>query len=447
MIKPKAKAFMCPNGIQDAWRAASFFAGPSGRVATLPDVVRLRSRVGKKSNMWRRAYTTSSAEYYGLGSDGRQKLIVAHGVGPMSDYTGVMGAYMMWSGGDNARCHHGGRIPASDFLRLEAGQYGKTKVIDSGYYTEASDYELVKAGPFSAPISVLDVQDYMDYCVAAGRDAVFDVALTAEEALRDPLLRMRLGKHGSDYIMRQNQMARKACDCAHPKVATVSQSYNTSYVEMNLDERVWKPASTEPEWAVAHLLDMSHLSLSDSREYGPGLFSHSYPHEYWYGARMVGIPYGSRMKDGATEELDPYDMIRDDWERFMRPVSHETEPITPYRIERLNGKWFTRYPKASPEEACMDSGDLQYRVRSVRPVGTGRFEVKEMFFLRYPISAVREIIPDGANAYEVVRICPKAGDGTTPVIVQFYQADVDTSRSLPRADELECARIREWTKR
>ncbi|XMB33722.1 hypothetical protein QQ965_03195 [Candidatus Saccharibacteria bacterium oral taxon 955] len=446
MIKPKAKAFMCPNGIQDAWRAASFFAGPGGRVATLPDVARMRSKLGKNSNMWKRDYTSSSAEYYGLGSDGRQKLIVAHGVGPMSDYTGVMGAYK-WGWGDNARCHHGGRIPASDFLRLEAGRYGKTKVVDPGYYAEASDYELVKTGPFSAPISVLDIQDYMDYCVAAGRDAVFDVALTAEEALRDPLLRMRLGKHGSDYIMRQNQMARKACDCAHPKITTVSQSYNVSYVEMDLDERVFKPASTEPEWAVAHLLDMSHLSLSDSREYGPGLFSHSYPHEYWYDARMIGVPDGSRMKDGATEDLDPYFMIRSDWERFMRPVSKDIEPILPYRIELVNGEWFTRYPKASPEEACMDSGDLQYRVRSVRPVGTGRFEVKEMFFLRYPISAVREIAPDGANAYEIVRVGSKGGDGVTPVTVQFYEADVDISCSLPRADELESARIREWTKR
>ena len=439
MIKPKAKAFMCPNGIEDAWRAASFFAGPGGRVATLPEIARMRSRLGKNSNMWKRAYTTSSAEYYGLGSDGRQKLIVAHGVGPMSDYTGVMGAYR-WGWGDNVRCHHGGRIPASDFLRLEAGRYGKTKVIDPGYFAEASDYELVKAGPFSAPISVLDVQDYMDYCVAAGRDAVFDVALTAEEALRDPLLRMRLGRHGANYIIKNNELARKACKCSHPKIMTTSQSYNTSYVEMDLDERVWKPASTEPEWAFAHLLDLSHLSFSSDREYGSGLFSHSYPHEYWYDARMVGVPDGSRMKDGATEDLDPYFMIRSDWERFMRPVSKDIEPILPYRIELVNGEWFTRYPKVSPEEACMDSGDLQYRVRSVRPVGTGRFEVKEMFFLRYPISAVREIMPDGANAYEVVRICPKAGDGTTPVIVQFYEADVDTSRSLLRADELESAR-------
>ena len=446
MIKPKAKAFMCPNGIQDAWRAASFFAGPSGRVATLPDVARMRSKLGKNSNMWKRAYTTSSAEYYGLGSDGRQKLIVAHGVGPMSDYTGVMGAYMMWSGGDKTRRHYGGRIPASDFLRLEAGRYGKTKVIDPGYYAEASDYELVKAGPFSAPISVLDVEDYIEYCLAAGRGDVFDVALTAEEALHDPLLRMRLGKHGANYIIKNNELARKACKCSHPKIMTTSQSYNTSYVEMNLDERVWKPASTESGWAFAHLLDMSHLSFSSSHEYGSGLFSHSYPHEYWYGARIVGVPDGSRMKDGATEELDPYDMIRDDWERFMQPVSSETEPITPYRIELLNGEWFTRYPKASPEEACMDSGDLQHHVRSVRPVGTGRFDVKEMFFLRYPISAVREIMPDGANAYEIVRVGSKGGDGVTPVTVQFYEADVDTSCSLPRADELESARIREWTR-
>lgn len=446
MIKPKAKAFMCPNGVQDAWRAASFFAGPSGHVATLPDIARMRSKLGKNSNMWKRDYTSSSAEYYGLGGDGRQKLIVAHGVGPMSDYMGVMGAYIWWWG-DKIRRHHGGRITASDFLRLEAGRYGKTKVIDSVYYAEASDYELVKAGLFYAPISVLDVQDYMDYCVAAGRDAVFDVVLTAEEALRDPLLRMRLGKHGANYIIKNNELARKACECPRPKIMTTSQSYGTSYVEMDWDERVWKPVSTESGWAFAHLLDLSHLSFMNSREYGPGLFSHSYPHEYRYGARMVGIPEGARMKYGATEDLDPYFMIRDDWERFMRPVSHEVDPITPYRIERLNGEWFTHYPKASPEEACMDSGDLQYRVRSVRPIGTGRFDVKEMFFLRYPLSKVREIMPDGANAYEVVRVGSKGGDGVTPVTVQFYEADVDTSRSLPRADELESARIREWTKR
>lgn len=446
MIKPKAKAFMCPNGVEDAWRAASFFAGPGGRVATLPDVARMRSKLGKNSNMWKRAYTSSSAEYYGLGGDGRPKLIVAHGVGPMSDYTGVMGAYK-WGWGDNARCHHGGRIPASDFLRLEAGRYGKTKVVDPGYYAEASDYELVKTGPFSAPISVLDIQDYMDYCVAAGRDAVFDVALTAEEALRDPLLRMRLGKHGANYIIKNNELARKACKCSHPKIMTISQSYHTSYVEMDLDERVWKPASTEPEWAVAHLLDMSHLSFSSDREYGSGLFSHSYPHEYWYDARMVGVPDSYRMKDGATEDLDPYFMIRSDWERFMRPVSKDIEPILPYRIELVNGEWFTRYPKASPEEACMDSSDLQHHVRSLRLIGTGRFDVKEMFFLRYPLSKVREIMPDGANAYEIVRVGSKGGDGITPVTVQFYEADVDTSRSLPREDELESARIREWTKR
>lgn len=443
MVKPKA--FMCPNGIEDSWRAASFFAGPGGHVATLPEIARMRSRLGKNSNMWNRAYTSSSAEYYGLGGDGRPKLIVAHRVGPMSDYTGVMGAYV-WRWGDKIRRHHGGRIPASDFLRLEAGGYGKVKIVDPGFFAEASDYELIKLKTVSAPISVLDIQDYLDYCLVAGRGDVFDVALTAEEALHDPLLRMRLGKHGANYIIKNNELARKSCKCSRPKVMTTSQSYNTSYVVLDLDERVWKPVSTESGWAFAHLLDLSHLSFSSSREYGSGLFSHSYPHEYWYGARMVGIPEGALMKYGATEELDPYDMIRSDWERFMRPVSHEVDPITPYRVELLNGEWFTRYPKASPEEACMDSGDLQHHVRSVRLVGTGRFDVDEMFFLRYPLSKVRGIMPDGANAYEIVRVGSKGGDGITPVTVQFYEADVDTSRSLPRADELESARIREWTR-
>ena len=45
-------------------------------------------------------------------------------------------------------------------------------------------------------------------------------------------------------------------------------------------------------------------------------------------------------------------------------------------------------------------------------------------------------MPREANAYEILDVSGKDRDGLTTVRVRFYVADVDTSRRLPRAEEL-----------
>ena len=85
----------------------------------------------------------------------------------------------------------------------------------------------------------------------------------------------------------------------------------------------------------------------------------------------------------------------------------------------------------------MDDGDVEFHVRSLKRVGEdGSFTTDEMFFLRYKLAQVQALMPKEANAYEIVNISGKDRNGLTTVTVRFYKADVDTSRRLPRTDEI-----------
>ena len=122
-------AFYHRDGLVAAWNFAERYAGTSGHVATLPEIVELRlsAKPGTKDSPWETWYTSASAEYVGIGADGRVKIIVAHGVGPMSTIDGIKAAYK-WEWGDKSRRNNGGRITAWQFLDLEAGAYGHTEV-------------------------------------------------------------------------------------------------------------------------------------------------------------------------------------------------------------------------------------------------------------------------------------------------------------------------------
>ena len=121
----------------------------------------------------------------------------------------------------------------------------------------------------------------------------------------------------------------------------------------------------------------------------------------------------------------------------MQPVEEGYAPIRPYLLKYAHDEWFACYPKKFPNDQCMDSGDVEFHVRSVRRLGDdGRFTTDEMFFLRYKLAQVQALMPKEANAYEIVDISGKDQNGLTTVTVRFYKADVDISRRLPRTDEI-----------
>jgi hypothetical protein len=125
-------AFYHRDGLVGAWNHAAKYAGKDGHIATLPELVELRVRAetGVQGSPWGTWYTSSSAEYVGVGADGRIKIIVAHGVGPMATIDGIKAAYKWEYSDRKERRRRGGRITAQQFLDLEAGKYDEVNVVE-----------------------------------------------------------------------------------------------------------------------------------------------------------------------------------------------------------------------------------------------------------------------------------------------------------------------------
>lgn len=447
-------AFYHRDGLVPAWDFASRFAGSSGHIATLPEIVELRlgSKPGADDSPWENWYTSASAEYVGVGADGRVKIIVAHGVGPMSTIDGIKAAYK-WEWGDKTRNKRGGRITNQQFLDLEAGKYGESKVI--GVFDFCGPFGMFVRDFDFTPVNVLDFQDYLD---GLGSDDVTNY-LTTPEALRDPLIRIRLGNNGFRYLVRHMHIAKEFHRDERPneqhtwsqgfddrnspyitQVEFASNCWYTTVVDSKKPyaEWEWVPRIPEAGYALAHLLDINRLTHTSTQEVGTFLATSPGVHEWWNGSKFIAIPEGASLDNGLNESIDPAKAIREHWKHFMQPVEDGYSPITPFLLKHdIRGEWFACYPKEIPDDACMDTGDIEFHVRSVEPIGeNGTFTTDEMFFLRYKLSQVKAIMPRGANAYEIIDISTKNAQGLTTVLVRFYQADVDTTRRLPRTKEV-----------
>ena len=71
-----AKSFYHANDLEASWSQAAAFAGPKGRIATIPDIV--AARLASHPKLWKTWYTTRTAEFLGYSKLGRRILIVAH---------------------------------------------------------------------------------------------------------------------------------------------------------------------------------------------------------------------------------------------------------------------------------------------------------------------------------------------------------------------------------
>ena len=447
-------AFYHRDGLVAAWNFASNYAGASGHIATLPEIVELRlgAKAGTEDSPWETWYASGSAEYVGVGADGRVKIIVAHGVGPMSTIDGIKTAYK-WEWGDKTRRRNGGRITAQQFLDLEAGVYGEAKQI--GVFDFCGPCGGIVRAFEIAPVNVVDFQDYLD---GLGCDEMYDY-LTAPEALRDALIRMRLGSNAYRYLMRHERIAksfhakerpnagyRREQDVdnrAHPYLTKVETASNCTYTMPNEATRratgkwVYEPRMPEEGYALAHLLDIDAFMNTHTHEVGVMLMSSPNVHEWWNGAKFIAVPGGAVLDNGLAQGPDPAKAIREHWEHFMQPVEDGYVPTTPYLLKLAGNEVFACYPKKYPNDECMDEGDFEFHAHSAQQVGELRsFTTDDMFFLRYNLAQVRALMPKEANAYVVVNVSNKDSNGLTTVTVRFYDADVDTSRRLPRTDEI-----------
>ena len=106
--KTTAMGFFHMNGFVPSYRQATQFAREIGHVGSMLDVIdarlvtppdSLKGHYPNNPSPWDQYYTTMSAEYVGMSTSGVKILIVAHGVGPMSNEKGVIDAYKLDPGG------------------------------------------------------------------------------------------------------------------------------------------------------------------------------------------------------------------------------------------------------------------------------------------------------------------------------------------------------------
>ncbi|MFA6601720.1 MAG: hypothetical protein WCT02_02555 [Candidatus Paceibacterota bacterium] len=423
-------AFYHQDGLPAAWKQAMKFAGKSGRLATMPDIVAARVETKPGAWLWQTYFTTLTAEYYGFSKTGKRILIVAHGVGPMSTLDGVQKAYS-WEYQNKERSHRGGRITAQEFLDLEAGKFGEVSIIDLEPYCRRYEYPFLQI-------------------------------LRSSEALADPVLKARFGLQTEGYVKAHTEVARKW----HREQAGLDQEnkYNLPDHDQFLDRRCSQHErdgaensdpyilkvdgasncsyffrgrygfrEIEEGMAIAHLVStgcLCHLS-HDGNE---SLTLDVGCHEWSNGVRLVGIQPGGNIRSGLHQGPDAHELLCKHWRELLIPTK-KRQDVGFCALVQVGKQWFTQYPKIGER---MDTWEPEFVVTSAKKVGkpvlfstTSNGSV----FFKFGVKEVQAIAPPNANAYFFCGQPMPAGDYHV-CEVQFYWIEADTSKRMIRADKL-----------
>lgn len=406
--KVQAMAFYHQDGLVAAWKQArsTAFMGKKGRIATLPDIVAARLGSYPGAAAWERYFTTLSAEYMGLSSDGGRILIVAHGIGPMSTLDGILKAYS-YEYNDKARNHRGGRITEQQFRALEKGKFGPVAVIDLDKLLKRHKYP-------------------------------FLTQMTSSEALWEPLLEARLGPHYGEYVERHARFSRdwhKANDhgtILYPFVIKMGDAANCGYVYHQPKEGL----------AMAHLLVIGGLTAVRSSESRyPSLISDVDCHEWWNGVRLVGVRSGAEVKAIHPGIGNTFGLIKRHWRALLRTVKEP--PVSGFHpIMKLDqGTWFTQCQKKGEG---MDTYEPEFPVRRFECLGQPVRFISDILgyhgFYKYNIKTLRTIAPPEANSYYLVgeprNIWGDDGPEKHCCYVQFCRSEVDYGQRLIRESQL-----------
>jgi hypothetical protein len=414
-----AMGFHHSDGFVPAWKQAVKFAGEHGRIGTMLDVVDARLASDINSFPWNTYFTTTSAEYFGYSKGGVRILIVAHGIGPMSTLEGIQQAYS-YEYKDKERNRHGGRIPQSEFRKLEDGFYGEVSVVE--FDPILTRYEL----PFYA-------------------------YLTASQALAEPLVAARLGKRAAAYVNHHAAMARKYHEEEHgriisdPHLFQMGDPGNCAYTTGGFDRHPRSYTQLDKgDGALAHLLSTGALANvhHQSEQRVSSLANDIGCHEWWNGVRLLGVRNGERVDAVHRGFGSIRGLIFDNWMKLMRPVGETVEREKLYPLVQRGNVMFTQYRK---QGAGLDTAEPEHLVTSSDLVGNPVEFVTETLgyhgFFKYDIRDVQKIMPAGANAYKLVGdpecIWTNGNPDHQKCMVQFYRVKVDTSKRLVRSDTLE----------
>lgn len=412
----KAMAFYHQNGLVPSWEQAGIFAGTSGRIATLPDIITARLATELGSIPWETYFTTRSAEYMWKTKGGARIIIVAHGIGPMATMKGACQAYRCSYASKKNR-KEGGRISEKEFYDLESGKYGEVHIVDLD--------ELAKK------------HRYM-FC---------NTTLRASEALDNSLIKARLGKDAEAYITHHSKMAKEwqkqagilrniddpyifgmeGAPC--PYYGLSKSNDGTNFVSDF--ERIGTP--------FAHLLSIGQL-MNLHHEGGKSLVSEVGCHKWHDGTRFVGVREGSDLREIHQGPVIR-ELMRKHWRLLMKSTFEpKTELLYPLMIFGEN-TWFTQKMKTG---ACVDTGQPEFHVSGLEKRGPAVDFITKIGgyhgFFKYDVKEISAINSHGANAYRIMGDIETLWHGGNPEYhktkIQFYNAKVDTTKRLIEEKEL-----------
>lgn len=404
MPKSKVVGFYHSDGLVPAWNLAKKFAGEEGRIATLPDIIEIRLNNKPNDISWGNWFTTNTAEYFGIGKDGKKKIIVAHGVGPMSTLKGALKAYG-YEYKDKTRHNNGGRITQEEFWKLESGQYG--------------------------PVSVLDFDQVMFDFAIFGVQYPFIESLDYEQCYWNSLLCARLGPKAKAYINLHLKITYENNNNDNPKLIELSNADNCGYLYRPIEEGL----------AMAHLISIGRLTnVTQSGQ--SSLRTEIGCHEWSNSNKFIGIRKDAKLNK-IDKCIDSSDLLEKNWRQLMIPIENPIYPGTTIRrIINYTGQDFAEYPKKSN---CLDTGEPEFLVLSKKPIGepvnfkttTGGTNC----FFRYDLKEISVLAPPESNTYafteeiETIYVV-----GTRPCFhttkIQFYRAQIDYSHRLIHASQL-----------
>lgn len=435
----QAMAFHHQDGLPAAWKQTQKFVGKDGRMATMPDIIASRIETKPGDVPWEMYFTTTTAEYFGYTRQGVPILIVAHGVGPMSNIDGICKTYS-WQYKDQSRKRRGGRITEKEFWDLEAGKFGEVNIVDITSYFKRYKYPLIQTLRTSEAL--------MDPLVKARFGSETEKYLLAHAAHARAWHRERAGitpekKSGAKdrdhrrFVSRQqNQHAKDGAEGSDPFIIKVGGAANCFYGDPQIGFQ------RDEGYAFGHLISAGSL-CNVQREDNESLVGDTDCHEWSNGVRMVGIPANVDIRSGLHPGPNPYTLLRKHWKDLLVPLEHTGNPITIgfCGLVEVSNQWFTQYPK---EGERMDTGEPEYVVTTLEKIGEPiqfRTTVGGYHgFFKFGLKEVQAIAPPNANAYHFVTEPVNEWNGGNPThqtcMVQFYHAKVDTSKRLIRRDKL-----------
>lgn len=394
----KNLGFIQKSFIDSLFFALEVAAKMKARVATFPDLIKLRINQAEDSLVWKRWITPFSTIYFGVYK-GKKLIVVAHHLGPLTTQERIL----EWAdsgtkddpGGRNKYGHEGlPKITELEFSHLVEGGYGEVKTID---------FETYRSGFLSH----------------LRGEHIF-----ASDALIDPVLQAIIGSEINEFVEKHLTIS-TARAIAEGKDLHAEKKILELEIKDQYGWNLFHDAqSSFPEGQpVALFLTLGGPSNWGNRELSMSTSIRG--HE--------DLSYG-RFVVFNDENDDMIDIDFNPWVHWKKCLVDYSGPVADlFTLSGEEKKYFTQYPKNGN---VMDTGEIMFKVESIEKIGgLTFFETPDcLFFLKYHIDEVKAIAPSGANAYIVT-------DGVDPgekvkVPVQFFKVKVDPSRRILRSREV-----------